>query len=393
MKSVAVITSGRADYGLLRPIMKAIDESTKLDLMIFVTGAHLSSEFGDTWREIEEDGFNITEKIHDNKTADTPAAIASSMGMATSGFSRAFDRTRPDIILVLGDRHEIFAAASAAVPMRIALAHVHGGESTLGSVDDIFRHCLTKMSHLHFVSCEQYKQRVIQLGEEPWRVTVSGAPGLDNLKNTIIYSPEDFFRKFGIPIKDGTLLVTFHPESIHPQHTRSQIYEILSALETANRPTVFTYPNADAAGKTIISALRHYCDSHHDAWLAIALGTRGYITVMSKAAAMIGNSSSGIIEAASFKLPVVNVGIRQSGRQKASNVIDVSIEHEAIKKAITKATSFRFRSSLDRLKNPFGDGNAARRIVDVLERTELDETLLVKKFHDLSTRQGALKCG
>ncbi len=393
MKKLAVITSGRADYGLVRPIMKGISRSKKLELQVFVTGAHLSPDYGNTHKEIEADGFVIDERIQSMRRTDTPEDVARSMGLTTQGFSKAFARTRPDMILVLGDRYEIFAAASAAVAMGIAIAHVHGGETTVGSVDEIFRHCLTKMSHLHFVSCEQYANRVIQLGEEPWRVTVSGAPGLDNFKDFTPYSPGEFRKKFDIPIRDDFLMVTFHPESVHPEHTRYQIETLLSALENIHRPLIFTYPNEDAAGKTIIRALRRYCISHDEAWLAVSLGTRGYASLMSRASAMVGNSSSGIIEAASFKLPVVNIGIRQQGRLKPQNVLDAPTELNAIIKAINKAISPSFRSLLRNLKNPFGDGRAVSRIIRVIEQSELNETFLLKRFHDLKQRQGALQCG
>jgi len=238
----------------------------------------------------------------------------------------------------------------------------------------------------------------VQLGEQPWRVSVSGAPGLDNLRDLVPYSAEEFHQRFKIPLRNDSLLVTFHPESIHPHQTSSQIVQFLAAIEDAARPVVFTYPNADAAGRTIIDSLKNYCASHTDAHIAVSLGTRAYATLMKNAALMVGNSSSGIIEAATFALPVVNVGIRQQGRIRPSNVIDATLNRLSISKAINRASSQGFRKSISGMKNPFGDGHASRRIVQRLKQVKIDENLLIKRFFDIDQErfvqgQGVERCG
>jgi UDP-hydrolysing UDP-N-acetyl-D-glucosamine 2-epimerase len=383
MRRIGIVTTGRSDYGLLRPVIAGIRELPGLTVALYVTGSHLAPGFGETWREIEKDETPVAAKVEGLVGSDSPQAIAKSMATITAGFAQVFADQQPDLLLVLGDRFETHAAAVAALPFGIPLAHIHGGELSAGAIDESLRHGLTKMSHLHFTACETYARRVIQLGEEPWRVLVSGAPGLDNLRGFEPLTPGAFTEQFGFWPQAGFLLVTHHPVTRELDRTADQIGELLAGLEAAGRPIVFTHPCADAAGQIILQAIQAHSAQHQDARLVTSLGTQGYFTLLTHAAAMVGNSSSGILEAASFRLPVVNIGLRQHGRLRPANVIDVSAQRQAITQAISRATSPAFRRSLADLENPFGDGHAAKRIVSRLAEVPLDDRLRVKNFHDL----------
>ena len=382
MRQVAVVTGSRADYGIYTPILRLLRDDPAARVFLLVTGAHLSKEFGMTVETIEADGYEIAERIDMEVGADTPEAIARSTGLALTGFAAAFARRRPDVLVVLGDRLEMLAAAAASLPFNIPVAHVHGGEATEGAIDDAVRHAITKMSHLHFVALEAYAERVIQMGESPWRVTVSGAPGLDHLNDFTPLSRTELERECGVRVADTTLLVTFHPVTLEYGRTASHIAELLAALREVGAPVVFTFPNADTSSRAIIEAARRYVSDVRNAQLTVSLGTRGYLSLMSHAAAMVGNSSSGILEAASFRLPVVNVGMRQQGRVRGKNVLDVDCARADIAAAIRTALSQEFRASLSDLVNPYGDGHAAQRIVERLRSVELNDTLLRKRFHD-----------
>jgi UDP-hydrolysing UDP-N-acetyl-D-glucosamine 2-epimerase len=297
-------------------------------------------------------------------------------------FARSYERRRPDLLLVMGDRFEMHAAVSAAAPFGIPVAHIHGGESSEGATDELYRHSITKMSHLHFVSTERYRQRVIRMGEESWRVTVTGAPALDNLRDLKRRDAADVERVIGMPLTPPPLLVTFHPVTLEPGDTSRQIAELLGALDRVDAPLVFTYPNADAGHDLIIEAIRSFARRHPRSRFMANLGTRLYFSLMSHVAAMVGNSSSGIIEAASFRLPVVNIGSRQRGRFHDRNVVDVDCEGAAILKAVRRVMRPSFHADLSDLVNPYGDGSAAERIVKILKKTSLDRSLLQKKFFD-----------
>lgn len=382
MRRIGVITTSRADYGLLRPILKRIEASRGLDLKLFVSGTHLSARHGMTVREIELDGFRIDARIRLPLGGNTPEAAAKAMGRATSGFAQAYNHVRPDILLILGDRFEMHAAAAAAVPFGIPLAHVHGGETTLGAMDEQFRHSLTKLSHLHFAATQQYARRILQMGEEPWRVAVSGAPGLDNLRTLRRLSKRQLEKRYGIDLSPRALLVTFHPVTLEPGHTERYIRGLLGALERVRGCSlIFTAPNADPGGSIIRERLLRFVASSDCAFFVENFGTQGYLSMMARAAAMVGNSSSGILEAASFRLPVVNIGTRQEGRVKGKNVIDTGYSSEAIRAGIERALSKPFRESLRNLRNPYGDGHAANRIVTVLKSVEWDR-LMKKRFID-----------
>jgi UDP-hydrolysing UDP-N-acetyl-D-glucosamine 2-epimerase len=395
MRVVGVVTVARSDYGIYLPILRKIQaDAEELRLRLIVSGMHLAPEFGRTIEVIEEDGFEIAERVEMLVASDTPEAIGKSMGLGAIGFAQAYARLRPDILLVLGDRFEMHAAALAALPFKIPVAHIHGGELTMGAIDDALRHSMTKLSHLHFVSTDEYARRIVQLGEEPWRVTVSGAPSLDNLHETKLLSVAALESRFGLRLDEPPLLVTYHPVTLEHEQTGQQMSEFLAALQEFEMPIIFTAPNADTGGRIVMQRIKDYVEAHASAQLVNNLGTQAYFSLMATSAAMVGNSSSGIIEAAAFKLPVVNIGNRQEGRVRGANVIDVGYRREEIIEGIRKALDTDFRASLSAMANPYGVGAAADQIVARLKEVPLDHHLLVKRFHDIkvdsSTERGAV---
>lgn len=383
MRSIGAVTGARSDYGCLVPVLRRIQADPELELRLFVTGMHLSAEFGMTVQVIEADGLPIAERVDIQLSSDTPEGIARSMGLGVAGFSQVYARQRPDLLLVLGDRFEVLAAVAAAVPFTIPIAHISGGEVTEGAIDDAIRHAITKMSHLHFVAAEPYRQRIIQMGEEPWRVQVTGEPSLDHLATLTFLTQAELEKIVGMPLEPPLLLVTFHPATLEYQETGHQVAELLAALDSAQMPTVFTAPNADTSGRQVRAAIEEFVRAHPRSRLVVNLGTQGYFSLMKIATAMVGNSSSGILEAASFELPVVNVGNRQRGRIHGRNVVHAANERNAILTAIRQVTAPAFRAGLRGLRNPYGEGNAAGRIVEVLQTIPLDEKLVCKHFHDL----------
>ena len=383
MRRIGVVTVGRSDFGLYVPILEAIRAARGLELTLYVSGMHLSPEFGRSVRLIEEAGYRDYVVVESLLSSDSPTGIAKSMALGVAGFADALARVRPDILLVLGDRFDMHAAALAALPFTIPVAHVHGGEITEGAIDDALRHCITKLSHLHFPSTEEYAQRLRQLGEEPWRITVAGAPGLDNLRALRIPSRRRLEAKLGRRLPSRFLLVTYHPVTLEFERTSWQIDQLLRALRTMDLPAVFTLPNADTSGRIIADALRAYVAARPDSCLVDNLGTELYFAMMKQAAAMVGNSSSGIIEAASFHLPVVNVGSRQGGRLRPANVIDCGNATSNIVGAVRRALAPDFRGGPCRAKNPYDRGGAAHIIVERLRAVPLGRKLVHKKFVDL----------
>ncbi|XZE55165.1 UDP-N-acetylglucosamine 2-epimerase [Planctomycetaceae bacterium SH139] len=382
MTSITAVTTSRADYGIYLPILKRISRDSDLELDLMVTGSHLAPAFGYTVQLIEEDGFSIRDRIECLMSNDSPVAIAKAMALTILGFSQAFARKQPELLLVLGDRYEMFAAASAAVPFRIPIVHVHGGETTEGAFDEAFRHSLTKMSHLHFAATEAYRDRILQMGEAPSRVFVSGAPSLDNLRDLKFWSQAKLQQHLGLNWSEPPLVVTFHPVTLEFEQTADHVNQLLSALrEFAPLPIVFTYPNADTNGQVVIRAIKDFVASYPQAVAGANLGTDGYFSLMREARAMVGNSSSGIIEAASFQLPVVNIGRRQQGRVQGENIINCEAQQRAISAAIERAISSDFRKQLQNLKNPYGSGDAADMIVRELKQLEISEQLFRKHFH------------
>ena len=380
------MTVGRSDYGIYLPILRAVAAAPDLDLHLIVSGTHLSPEFGTTVREIEADGFTVGARVEMLVSSDSPAGIAKSIGLGVIGFAQAYVQCRPDIVVVLGDRFEMHAAVLAALPFCLPVAHIHGGELTQGAMDDALRHSMTKLSHLHFVSTDEYARRVAQLGEEPWRILVTGAPALDNLRTVSLMSPTELHARFGVTMVPPPVLVTFHPVTLEHDQVEWQVGQLLLALDEAGLPVLFTQPNADPGGRCISELIDHYVQAHPSSARVDNLGTRGYFSVMALAAAMVGNSSSGLIEAPSFGLPVVNIGNRQLGRARGGNVIDVGYTQAEVLDGIRRATQPAFRDALRDRPNPYGDGRASGMIVERLRTVALDSTLRIKRFQDLCAR-------
>lgn len=392
MRKIAAVTVGRSDFGIYLPVLRAIDADPDLDLHLVVSGAHLSPTFGSTIDEIHASGIRVCDRVDMLVASDAPEAIAKSIGLGIIGFAQVYQSLDADILLTLGDRFEMLAAVQAAVPFKLPIAHIHGGEVTTGAIDDAFRHSITKCSHLHFASTHEHRRRIVQLGEAPWRVVVSGAPALDHLTAFEPDTRESLERRIGISLQGSPLLVTYHPVTLQYEQTKSQMVEFLAGLNSVERPIVITMPNADTSSQQIVQMLRDFAAGRKDVALVDNLGTQAYFSMMTHAAAMVGNSSSGIIEAASFALPVVNVGIRQDGRPRSGNVIDVGHGREEIQRAIEHACTQSFRASLSGLANVYGQGNAAERIKQHLKSVSLDESLLVKQFFDvdLSLPEGGI---
>ena len=364
---IGVVTTSRADYGIYRPVLDKIAATTGLRLGLWVSGMHMSPEFGHTVERIEQDGYPIIDRIDGLLSADSEEAVASSMGLTTLRFASSLARNRPDILVVLGDRFEMHAAAMAAVPLRIPLAHIHGGEETENAIDNVFRHSLTKLSHIHFTSTQLARNRVCAMGEPPERVILSGAPALDNVNDVELLSPDELAKEFGLP-DEPFIIATYHPESLVPSGALGTLEALAAALAQHKCPVVFTEANADAVGRAVNDWLRTHCAGSNGAsQLVGTLGVRGYFSAMKAARVMVGNSSSGIIEAASFGLPVVNIGDRQAGRERSSNTIDVRPTFDSISEGLDRALSAEFSSQSRRAKNVYGDGQAASRIVDGIE--------------------------
>ena len=386
MRKIAVVTGTRAEYGLLYWIIKGIHEDPELELQLIVTGMHLSPEFGLTVKEIEKDGFPIAERVEMLLSSDTETAIATSMGLGMIGFAKAYEHLRPDVLVVLGDRFEIHAAVSASIPFRLPVAHIHGGESTLGAMDEQFRHAITKMSHIHFAATDQYRKRIIQMGELPKNVFCFGAPGLDNIYRLKLLNIEKLSEELKIPRNVKIGIVTFHPVTLEKGSTRSQILELLEAIkEFEEIYWVFTLPNADTEGRSITEKINNFVSEFPEKGrVFISLGQLRYLSLLKNAVLMVGNSSSGLVEAPSVELPVVNIGDRQRGRVRGKNVIDVpECKKEPIINSIYKALSPDFRNSLKGMKNPYGEGNASEKIVKILKTISLGEGLTKKTFYEI----------
>lgn len=381
-RKVAVFTGTRAEYGLLYWVMKDIQASELLDLQVIVSAMHLSPEFGETWRQIEADGFPVDAKVEMLLSSDTPVGVVKSMGLGTIGYADALDRLKPDMLVVLGDRFEALSVVQAALVMRIPVAHLHGGEITEGAYDDAIRHAITKMSNLHFTAAEQYRQRVIQMGEAPETVFNVGAVGLDHLLRNAPMSPKELSESLGFELKQPYFLVTYHPVTLAEEDPEVSFRALLSALDRfPDHQVILTYPNADNGGRAIIPILEQYARESRERVLAIpSLGFRRYLSALSRASAMIGNSSSGIIEAPAFGVPTVNIGSRQLGRLAAESIVHCAPNEAAILDAIDLALNPEFKARAQHVRNPYGQGNAAARIVELIEDYS---SPFIKHFHDL----------
>ena len=382
-RKICIFTGTRAEYGLLKPLMDKIKEDKDLKLQILASGMHLSPEFGLTYKEIEKDGFKIDEKVEMLLSADTPTAINKSIGLGIIGFTDALNRLKPDISVVLGDRFEALAFAIANYMMRIPIAHLYGGESTFGAFDEGIRHSITKFSYLHFTSTEVYRKRVIQLGEHPSRVFNVGALGIDNIKKLRLLTKEELEKRLGKKLKSKNLLITFHPVTLEKDTSEKQFNEILKALdELDDTLLIFTKANADTEGRKINKRIEEYVNKNKEKAIAFTnMGQLLYLSTMKYVDGVVGNSSSGIIEAPSFKIGTINIGDRQKGRIKADSVIDCKPKYEEIKQALNRLFSKEFKEKLKRVKNPYGDGKSAERIVKILKKINIKDTK--KKFFDI----------
>lgn len=383
-RKVCIYTSTRADYGLLKRLLSEIRNRSELTLQLLVSGTHLSPEFGATLKEILADGFSPDETVEMLLSADTPTAICKSMGLALIGYGEAVSRLRPDMAVVLGDRFETFCMASACQVHRIPIAHIHGGETTEGAMDEAFRHAITKLSHLHFTSCEAYRDRVVQLGEAPESVFNVGALGVENLHLTQWLSQDALSRELNFDVSAPFLLITFHPVTLEAATAREQFQALLNAVEAMPQlKLIFTKANADTDGRVINRMMEEYAARRTGRCLALSsMGTQKYLSAMKYAAAVLGNSSSGIIEAPSLNVPTVNIGDRQKGRIQAPSIINALPETGAIREALKKALSPSFRKSLQTNINPYDIKGTCSRIVDIMAGTDI-AVILKKKFYDL----------
>jgi UDP-N-acetylglucosamine 2-epimerase (non-hydrolysing)/GDP/UDP-N,N'-diacetylbacillosamine 2-epimerase (hydrolysing) len=377
-RKIAVVTSSRADYGHLYWPLRDLSAASLVDLQIVAMGPHFSPEFGQTFREIEKDGFPVAARLECLLSSDTDVGMAKTIGVATLGFADLFAQMRPDLLLLIADRYEMLAPASVALALRIPIAHIEGGEISEGAIDDAVRNALTKMSHIHFTSTHAARERVIAMGEEEWRVHRAGAPSLDHLQRQALLTPAQLELKLNLDLSAPPVVVAYHPVTL-AQDTTEEADALLAALAETPDPLIFCYPNADAGSRSLIERTRRFLTARRSGTLFTNLGAVTYWSLLRQAKMLIGNSSSGIMETASFALPTVNVGLRQQGRERAANVLDACAEKNAILAAIAHAASAAFRTSLAGLKNPYGDGHASQKIVDVLTSAPLGRELLIKK--------------
>ena len=378
-RKICIVTGSRADYGLLYWLIKEVEKDKNLKLQLIATGMHLSSKFGSTYKEIEKD-FKIDKKINISLYSDTSESISRSMGIAQTSFSKAYKELKPDIVVVLGDRFEIFSAASSAMISRIPIAHIHGGEATEGLIDEAIRHCITKMSHIHFTATDEYSKRVIQLGESPNKVFNVGGAGIENIKRLKLLTKEEFEKSINFKLNIKNILVTFHPVTLERKTSKKQFQEILNSLdELKNTNIIFTKANSDLDGKIINQMIDKYTKKNSDKSIGIAsLGQLNYLSALKHIDVIIGNSSSGISEAPSFKIATINIGDRQNGRIKAESVVDCLSNKKDIKKAIKRVYSDEFKNLLKNVKNPYGNEYSSKKIIKVLKTIKLDKIL--KKF-------------
>lgn len=376
-RRIAVVTTSRADYSHLYWPLRELATHPTVELGVFVLGPHLSPQFGTTVQEIERDGFPIKARIECLLSSDTDTGMAKTIGLAILGLADALTVWRPDLLLLIADRYEMLAPASTALALRIPIAHIEGGEVSQGAIDDQVRNALTKLAHIHFTSTAMARRRVIAMGEEPWRVHCAGAPSLDHLRRSTLLDRASLEARLGLTLSPPAIVAAWHPVTIL-RDTNAEADAFFAALARSHGQLIFVYPNADAGGHALIERTRALAASRAHTHLFVNLDAVTYWSLLGQADALIGNSSSGIMEAASFALPVVNVGMRQQGRERARNVIDVDPNTAAIRAALQRALSAEFRNSLAGMANPYGDGTAAVTIARVLATTPL-ENLLIKQ--------------
>ena len=382
-RKVCIVTGSRAEYGLLYWLIKEVEADKNLKLQLIATGMHLSSEFGLTYKEIEKD-FKIDKKIDMHLSSDTSIGISKSMSIAQTSFAKAYIELKPDIVVVLGDRYEIFSAVSSAMISRIPIAHLHGGEATEGSIDEAIRHCITKMSHLHFTATEEYSKRVMQLGEDSKRVFNVGGAGIENIKRLKLLTKVKFEKSINFKLKKKNVLVTFHPVTLEIKTSKKHFQELLNSIdELEDTNIIFTKANSDADGKIVNQMIDQYTKKNSNKSIGVAsLGQLNYLSALQYIDFVIGNSSSGLLEVPSFRIGTINIGDRQNGRIKADSVVDCLPNKKSIKKAIKIVYSKKFQKLLKDVKNPYGDECASKKIIKVLKSVKL-ENILKKTFFDI----------
>jgi GDP/UDP-N,N'-diacetylbacillosamine 2-epimerase (hydrolysing) len=382
-KSICVISGSRAEYGLLKSLIKIISKSDYFSLKFVVTGSHLSKSFGKTEKEINEDKIKVNHKIKILTADNTPEGISNSVGQGIKNFGKLFGRIKPNLIIVLGDRFEIMSAAIAAMFNNIPIAHIHGGERTQGMIDDQIRNAITKISHIHFVAAKEYAKRVNQMGEPKKNIFMVGGLGVDVIKNTKLLSKKEFENLFKYKFSSKNLLVTFHPVTLEHGQAKYQTQQLLNALDKfRNFNFLITAPNSDAEGVIILKLLKKYSKNRTNVKLLYSLGSVGYLSALKYFDVIVGNSSSGLLEVPTFKKPTVNIGSRQEGRLLARSVINCEPKTNAIVSAINKSLSKNFKKRLRNLKNPYGNGGASKKIFKVLINLDF-EKLKTKKFYDI----------
>lgn len=383
MRKICVITGTRAEYGLLRWVMQGIKDDPELRLQTIVTGMHLSPEFGLTYQVIEEDGFQIDRKVEMLTSSDTSIGTAKSMGLGLIGFADALHELQPDLVVVLGDRFEIFSAVSAALVARIPVAHLHGGETTEGAFDEALRHSITKMSHLHFVAAEKYRERVIQLGEQPDGVFMVGSLGIDNIKRLQLLSRSELEQSIDFKLGTKNLLITFHPVTLEKDTAENQLEELLATLSTLeDTQLIFTLPNADVGSRGLIKMINDFTARFPNSRAYSSLGQLRYLSCLAQVDGVVGNSSSGLLEAPSFQKGTINIGDRQRGRLQADSVINCVPTRESIAEALDLLYSSEFTSGLRQVINPYGEGGASEKIIKTIKSCPI-EGIVTKRFYDL----------
>ena len=383
-RKIWFITGTRAEYGLMRLVMQGVKDDADLNLQVIATGMHLSPEFGLTYKAIEEDGFDIDRKVEMLTSSDTPKGIAKSMGLGMIGFADALNDLNPDIIVVLGDRFEIFSAVSTALVACIPVAHLHGGETTEGSFDEAFRHSITKMSHLHFVAANEYMQRVIQLGEKSEHIFLVGGLGIDNIQKLQLIDRSALEVDLGFKFGKKNLLITFHPVTLENSSASTQMQALLSALvKLEDTEFIFTMPNADTDGRALIKMVEKFASKHSNAHAFTSLGQLRYLSCIAQVDGVVGNSSSGLLEVPSFRKGTINIGDRQRGRLQADSVINCESNEKSITNAINMLYSPEFQTNLSQVQNPYGEGGASQKIVSILKTINI-KNIVKKVFHDLS---------
>ena len=381
-RKIAVVTSSRADYSHLYWPLKDLAAHPEVDLQLIAMASHLSPVFGATVQQIEDDGFRLAGSIECLLSSDSDVGMAKTIGVAVQSFADLLGRLRPDVLLLIADRYEMLAPASVALALRIPMAHIEGGEISEGAIDDAVRNALTKMSHIHFTSTDQARARVIAMGEEEWRVHRAGAPSLDHLRRSVLLSRGQLESRLGVDLRRPPLLVAYHPVTLR-RETTEEAEALFAALESLTDPVLFCYPNADAGSHKIIERTQQFLGHREDGRVFVNLDAVTYWSLLGHVQMLVGNSSSGIMEAASFALPAVNVGLRQKGRERAQNVLDADPAPMSILDKIAVARSESFRASLAGMENPYGDGHAAERIVRVLTEVALGDELLIKHAPEL----------